>query len=118
MRCPECFDEKRIIDMRRHISIDPEVRPIDENNDSSRIHNVSFGRNQSDPLSSFDQDVGDRLRDLMNTPGANKQTKKEMEKYIKEYAAVAKKIPKVLDSDYKAVMSKGFGLISVDNIKL
>ena len=117
LRCPECYKEKRVIDMRKHIAISG-IEPLDEINGEGSVYNVSFGRNKDDPTAAFDPDIRDRLQELINMNSKNKTAKRELEKYIKTYAAAVKKIPSSLSKDYASILNKGTNLIEVENIQL
>jgi Zn finger protein HypA/HybF involved in hydrogenase expression len=118
LRCPKCLNEKRVIDMRKHITIQG-IEPVgDQDRSIPSVYNVQFGRNKDDPLNSFDDDIRAGLDELMNMPTKNKTAKKDLEKYVKEYASVVKKIAKPLSKDYQALLSQGMTLTEVENIQL
>jgi Zn finger protein HypA/HybF involved in hydrogenase expression len=117
LRCPECFKEKRVIDQRKHIAI-ASIEPLNEIVGAGGMYNVSFGRNKDDPLQSFDEDIRDRLKALMDMPTMNKEAKKQLERYVKNYAAIVKKIPKALTKDYATLLNTGSQLTKVENIRL
>lgn len=124
LKCPECYQEKRVIDMRKHIAINPAIQPLDEtlasNNEGiGDMINVSFDRDKKyNPLNQFEETIKQRLEELLAMPTKNKQAKEELKKYIKEYAAINKEIPKVLKSEYNSLKASGQTLLKVENIQL
>lgn len=119
LRCVECYQERRVIDMRKHIAIDATISPVNETSEQSKLfQSTNQGRNKDDPLLAFDEQTREGLQELLNTENSNKQTRKELEQYIKNHAAVIKKIDKNFKNDYGSLIEAGNQLINVENIRL
>ena len=120
LKCPKCFQEKRIVDIRRHTNLGTSV-PLVFSNEFGAVKTAKSMRDNriTDLLSNEVKAEYERLLALGKSSKGNKAVAKQLEHYIKGYRNIAKKYKgKPFEHDIEALNSSGMNIVKIDNIDI
>jgi hypothetical protein len=117
--CPECGDINRVTDLRNISNLSVPINLLPElQGRQGTIGNMHSNRNK--PITdSLPDEVKYAYQDLLNMNNSNKQKRKELENYIKDYNTIRKQYKdKPFVSDIDALDSAGQTVLKVDNVNI